>query len=335
MAFLHFIGIDISKRKLDLCLFNGKEILLELECENSASKFKEALQSLEKKYELDLSKTLICSEYTGIYNYPLIEISRLMNINLWIENGAQIKLSSGLQRGKNDKIDSRRIALYAFRFQDKAKIYKPTDGTIERLRYLNSEREMLVVDRGKYQGQLKDQPDFMPKEAFKAKEKRFKKLIKELTLAINKIEEQIQKLIDADQQIKEMFENIISIDGIGKQVAIETLIVTKGFKAFENPRQFCCHAGVAPFSYTSGSSQRSKSKVSHRANKRLKQLFHMAALSAIRMEGEMREYFLRKVAEGKNKMTVINAVRAKLIHRIFAIVRGNRKYEKIYSDIVA
>ena len=58
----------------------------------------------------------------------------------------------------------------------------------------------------------------------------------------------------------------------------------------------------------------------------------MAALSAIRMKGELKEYFMRKVEEGKNKMTVINAVRSKIIHRIFAVIRSNEKYNKNYIN---
>jgi transposase len=45
----------------------------------------------------------------------------------------------------------------------------------------------------------------------------------------------------------------------------------------------------------------------------------------------MKEYYIRKTAEGKNAMTVINAIRSKLIHRIFALVKENRKYDKIYT----
>ncbi len=335
MTFTHFIGIDVSKKKLDLCLFNGKEVLLELECPNSIVAIKKVLKEIIKESKINATNLLICAEFTGMYIYPLVESSKALTINLWLETGSQIKLSSGVQRGKNDKVDAKRIALYAHRFNDKAKIYQAADEVIERLKYLNSEREMLVVDKAKYQGQLNDQGDYMLKAAFKEKEKRLKELIKGLNKAIKSIERQTKELVEKDLHIKQQFEQMISIDGVGKQVALETLIVTQGFKAFTEPRQFCCHAGVAPFAYTSGSSQRSKWKVSNRANKRLKQLFHMAALSAIKMKGELRDYFLRKVAEGKNKMTVINAVRAKLIHRIFAVIRDNRKYEKIYTNPLA
>lgn len=44
----------------------------------------------------------------------------------------------------------------------------------------------------------------------------------------------------------------------------------------------------------------------------------------------MKAYFERKVLEGKNKMSIINAVRNKLVHRVFAVVRDNRMYEDNY-----
>ncbi|MDR0728788.1 MAG: IS110 family transposase, partial [Prevotellaceae bacterium] len=58
----------------------------------------------------------------------------------------------------------------------------------------------------------------------------------------------------------------------------------------------------------------------------------MAALSvATRTKGELHDYYIRKVAEGKNKMLVINAVRAKLVMRMFAVIKNNCFYEKNYA----
>lgn len=54
-------------------------------------------------------------------------------------------------------------------------------------------------------------------------------------------------------------------------------------------------------------------------------------MSAIQVNGELQMYYQRKVAEGKNKMLVLNAVRNKLIHRVYAVVRRGEKYDKFYS----
>jgi transposase len=67
----------------------------------------------------------------------------------------------------------------------------------------------------------------------------------------------------------------------------------------------------------------------------MKKLLHMAAMSAVAAKGEMADYYQRKVAQGKAKMAVLNAVRNKIIHRVFACVRENRNrvagpYEKNY-----
>ena len=47
----------------------------------------------------------------------------------------------------------------------------------------------------------------------------------------------------------------------------------------------------------------------------------MGALNAKRTDKEIGLYYQRKVAEGKNGMLVMNAIRNKLIARIFATVK--------------
>jgi hypothetical protein len=59
----------------------------------------------------------------------------------------------------------------------------------------------------------------------------------------------------------------------------------------------------------------------------------MAALSAaIRMKGELNDCYLRKVAEDKNKMLVISAVRIKLVMHIFAVIKNNNFHEKNHAS---
>lgn len=258
-------------------------------------------------------------------------------MDLWLENATQIKHSSGVHRGKNDRLDARKIAAYAVRFQDKARLFSLPEKNIVSLKQLISERDMYVSDKGKYQGQLTDQKRFMSREDYVKKSNRLKALISGLEQSISDIEQEIERLIKSDPTLSNQHKLLCSIDGVGDQTAVKMIVETNAFRDFDNARKFCCHAGVAPFQYTSGSSIRSRNKVSNRADKSIKSLLHMAALvvATRKKEGEMRAYYLRKVAEGKSKMAVLNAIRAKLVLRMFAVIKFNKFYEKNYVFTLA
>jgi transposase len=174
----------------------------------------------------------------------------------------------------------------------------------------------------------------MSREDYEAKSNRLKRQINDLNISIDEIEQKIERLIDSEGTLKHRHEQLLSVEGIGKQTAVKMTVETGAFKDFKTGRQFCCHAGVAPFKYDSGRrSVRTKNKVSQRADKSIKALLHLAALAVAtrKKDGELHEYYLRKVSEGKNKMSVLNAVRAKLVLRMFAVIKFNKFYEQNYA----
>ena len=330
------LGIDVSKEKLDVCLINQSEIKEETIIGNQPTMIKSYLKRILKGAESPQADLLVCAEYTGLYTYPLCCICHELGIDLWLENPTQIKYRSGVKRGKNDKLDARKIAQYALRFEDEAKLFSMPDKILGTLGQLIKERGMYVTDSAKYQGQLTDQEQFMDKGDYRKKCKRLKGLVQQLDEAIAQIEEDMRRLIDSDPDLSNQCKLLCSVEGIGERIAVKMIVETNAFKDFKDPRKFCCHAGVAPFSYTSGSSQRSRNKVSNRADKSIKVLLHMGALiAATRMKGELHDYYLRKVAEGKNKMSVLNAVRAKLVYRMFAVIRNDKMYENNYQNALA
>lgn len=325
-----FIGVDVSKLKLDFCSYQDGQFCKEEVVANHNLAIKNHLESILDDTLKD--ELLICAEYTGQYIYPLTCACHDLEIDLWIENPVQIKYRSGMQRGKNDKLDARKIAVYAQRFEDQARLFSMPEKSIQALRQLVSERDMLVCDRAKYKGQLTDQRDFMEQQFYKKKHKRLSELIRNLNKAIKQIEEEIQSIIENDETLLKQHQLLCSIDGVGERTSLKMILETNAFKDFKDPRKFCCHAGVAPFSYTSGSSVHSKRKVSKRADKSIKSLLHMAALSASKTNGDLGQYYNRKVAEGKNKMTVLNAIRAKLVLRMFAVIRNEKFYIQNYFN---
>jgi hypothetical protein len=177
--------------------------------------------------------------------------------------------------------------------------------------------------KAKYQSQLTDEKRFMSKENCAAKSKRLKRQIRELELSVIEIEQATERLTDGYETLKRQHELLLSINGAGKKAAAKMIAETNAFRNFKNGRQFCCHAGVAPFRYDSGSSIMSKNRVFSRSDKSIKTLLHLSALFAAtrKKSGELHEYYCRKVGEGKNKMSVLNAVRAILVLGMFAVIK--------------
>jgi transposase len=331
MENFYFIGVDVSKKKLDFCvMFEGK-VLLEEQVVNHHGAIIALIGELKKHFEIDNEQFLICAEHTGQYTFPLACACKAVECRLWLEPPSQIKYSSGVQRGKNDRIDAKRIAIYASRFGDKVRYYERPTEQIERLKQLERERDLYTIHLATYKAQIKDQKDFMPEEIYRRKAKRLDALMSELKAALDAIAAEVDQIIRSTEVLDRQMSLLMSIDGVGRVVALNMIIETEAFTRFDDPRKFCCHAGVAPFVYTSGSSQHSRNKVSHRANKNMKRLLHLAAVSVThRTEGELKDYYLRKVEKGKNKMLVINALRAKIVARMFAVIKRNQFYTPIY-----
>ncbi|OAV67125.1 Transposase IS116/IS110/IS902 family protein [Bacteroidales bacterium Barb6XT] len=154
--------------------------------------------------------------------------------------------------------------------------------------------------KSRYQGQLADQERFMRKKDYRQKSGRLKELTRGLEKSVSQAEEEIKNLTESDETLYEQHKRLCTAEGIGDKTAVKMIVVTKGFTDFTDARKLCCHAGVAPFSYSSGSSIWSRSRVSQRADKSIKSLLHMAApVVAARCRGELHEYYERKAAEGK------------------------------------
>ena len=159
---------------------------------------------------------------------------------------------------------------------------------------------MLVADRAKYQSQLKDQVDYMEHSIYIAKCNRVEGIINTFTDYIAQIDLEIKELINQAPVIAHQMDLLMSVDGVGERVALKMIMETDAFTSFTDPRKFCCHAGVVPFVYVSGSSQRSKNRVSNRADKSIKHLLHMAALSVSQVKNSpLKKYYDRKVERGK------------------------------------
>lgn len=335
MEFNYFIGIDVSKNELDFAIMQNKTFLFHKKISNNPAVIKGLLNELVKLSGFKLSQAVFCMEHTGIYTNHLLGVLFKKQCSVCLEGALHIRNSLGNIRGKNDKIDAIRIAEYAYKNRDQLRLWQPKRVVIIRLSQLSATRSRLIEAQKVLTIPLKESSEFIPYKLAKENASVCQNTLKAIKSDLLKVDKAIKEIIASDQELSRLFNLIISVDGIGKATATQIIITTNEFKSISKPEKFACYAGVVPFSKESGLFK-GKARISHLANKKMKTLLHMAALSAVRYNDDMEAYYQRKVIqENKNKMSTLNAVRNKLIHRIFACVNNNRPYEKKYQRLVA
>lgn len=333
MEFTYFIGCDVSKNELDFALLKGKTLLFHKEIENRVETISSFFKELKKIPDFDLNKAVFCMEHTGIYNNHLLAYLYKRKIKVCLESATQIKNSLGNIRGKNDKIDSIRIAEYAYKNRDELRLWHPKREVIQQLAHLAATRSRLLDAQKLLKIPLKEKGNFVKKRFINQNTGICSRTLNSIKADLEKAEKAIDEVIASDPELKRLFGLITSVSGIGKVTATQILITTNEFKDINNPKKFACYSGVAPFPQESGLFK-GKSRISHMANKKVKVLLHMSALVAIQYNKDLKLYYDRKVEENKNRMSIINAIRNKLILRVFACVNQNRKYEINYTRMV-
>lgn len=123
-------------------------------------------------------------------------------------------------------------------------------------------------------------------------------------------------MVSQEQAIAKNFTLISSVPGIGYLTAIYILCCTNNFSGSVTGKQLASYAGVVPFEHSSGISVKGKPRVHRMANKELKTMLSMRAMAAVKHYPEFRDYFERKKKEGKNGMSIINAIKNKLVLRV-------------------
>ena len=320
------LGIDVSKQSIDACLIRVSDgQLYEGKFHNNLSGFRHLKNwCKEIRCECD-SATLCCLEHTGLYTRLLVNYLIGREVHVWMESSLQIKRSQGLIRGKTDKIDAQRIARYAHVYESKAKVLQASVLTLDKLKDLQANRKRLMNALQALRTSASELKQFDPVSG-KLVEKTNREAIRGLEKSLDKVDEQILNEINQDQELKTKYDLMMTVKGVGKVLAAMLLVYTHGFSRLTDTRKLACYSGVAPFAYESGTSIRAKAGVSKFANNELKKVLHMAAVSSIQHNSELHLYYKRKVEEGKNKMSVINAVRNKLLHRVVAVVKRGTPY---------
>lgn len=324
MKKMQIIGVDVSKNTLDYHC-HGHSITPD-PVSNNVKGYREFQKWIKLKVSREKSEVLIVMEYTGIYTYNIERFLEKQGWNYVKRPALDIKRSVGMQRGKSDKADARMISKYGWMNRESLKPMKPISDKLVELQQLMTYRDKLVADKASHQARLKELEGQMGSKLNEKISQSARYIMDVLTVEIEDIEKAIKECLTTEEALQTNYDLLVSIRGIGFVSAAALLIATENFTRFDDHRKFACYCGVAPFTHTSGSSIRGKTRVSHLANKKMKSLLTLAALTAIRYDADLKTKYEQKRKEGKPAMSVINIIRAKLIERIFTVINRQTPY---------
>lgn len=320
----HFVGCDVSKDTLDFALFEyGKDYrsFQHIQVENNLDGFRR-VRSWLRDLKIKKEDVVFGMEHTGFYSCAFAEWCHKTKFTFVFLHPMDVKNACSRGRNKTDKVDAQFIADYIYLMRERLEPSQPESHTIKTLRQLYNERALAVKTCTMFKNQSKTLNG-------SKSEKRIDKTIVAIQAQIKAIENEIKTVIKADEKIQTNYDLLTSIPGIGFVNAVQTIIATANFTRFQTARQYAKFACVSPMSIQSGSSIRGGNHVSRAGHNEIKPTLTEAARSAINNDCQLKEYYNRKRSEGKSHGCVMNAVKFKLICRMFAVIARQQPYVDI------
>lgn len=336
-----FVGIDFSKRKMDVSIvekdFPERAIAYKLFA-NNAEGAKEMCYWVERTTGTSTKhdgEVLFCCEHTGSYCLEVCDYLSENGNYIWLGNPLDIKHSMGLVRGKDDVIDSRRIATFAAEKHHKAVLYMRPEDSTRTLKYLLSIRNTFIEQKKALSCQIKENFPKLHDAALLCKiENELKHALDFIKAEIKKIEKMMLDIILSNKEYKNTFDILTSMKGVALINAAAIIVFTDNFKRFSfNSRKICTYWGITPFRNESGDSIRRGTHTSPIRNNWLKAILSEAVLCAIRYEKRMKEYYSRLMAKGKHRNVALNNTKNKLLKTLVAMVRDGKKFDENYVSI--
>ena len=270
---------------------------------------------------------VLCAENTGTYGDLLVAICNLVGVKIALVPGYTIKHSLGLVKGKSDPIDAARIREYGERFIDKLSFKVYDSEEISELKSLYALRSQLVNARKILRTGVHSR-SVSPMQSISVKH-HTEKALSNLDHQIKEVENEIEAIIVANEDLNESYRLATSVKGVGPVIATDLIIKTGNFNIIDTARKASSFAGVCPFPNESGKMV-GKRRTSPFADRKLKTLLYMGAKSAVKHNKEYQLYYQKKKMEGKPHYLIMNNIANKLLRTVYSVVKNKTPYSLDY-----
>lgn len=325
-----FVGIDVSKAMIDVSYRLNGQVLYLGQYLNSKQGFQLFIKDLSYRTDVSFARWFVCFENTGSYSKELLHWLIEQMVPCLEEQAGNINRFLGRRRGKSDKIDSMEICRYAFEKRESLTVTKLDKPFVINIKTLLSRRDLLVKQRTALKISLKEQKSSMDKDLYEELEAQNRSIIKFYNDRIKELEDKIEEEINRDSRAAKNLRLLQSIVGIAKITSAYLISTTNNFESITESRKYASYCGIAPFPNGSGM-RKGKMKVNHMANKKVKSVLSNGVLTAIVYDPEISHYYKRKKEEGKPSGVIYNAIKNKLVHRAFAVIKRQTPFVKMMT----
>lgn len=322
---MDFLGIDVSKDKLDVHLLAGGNST-SAQFPNHKPGWRSLVNWLKKRSQSTVVH--VCLEATGRYGEGVTAFLHERGYAVSVVNPARIKgyATSRLARNKTDQIDAALIADFCRAQQADLPLWTPPDPAQRHLQALV--RQLEDLDKMRQQERNRLQAGHNALSVLK----RISDHIAFLDAQIEAVKREIDAHIDQHPDLKQQSDLIASIKGVGKLTAAKLLAEIRNIADFSSPQQLVAFAGLNPRQHRSGSSVHGKSRISKVGCAAIRAALYMPAVSAKNTNPIMQPLVHRLEQRGHCKLSIVVAVMCKLLHLIFGVLKSGQPFDPHYLE---
>ncbi len=327
-----FVGIDIASETFTAAAGQApwKLLVSPATFPNRGEQFP-AFRTWLQTHQFTPHDTIVCMEATGVYGEELGYWLVAQGYRVAIEPPLKVKRAFAPSGPKTDAVDSRQIAEYACRFADELTFWQPRAETLEQIRVLLTTREQVVAQKTAHQNALRALRRKVVRTPLA--EQVHQQLITQLKTQVALIEQELRRLIDQDPTFRRTLLLLLTVPGVGLLLAAHLIVLVYSSAAPLEARHLAGYIGIAPYDHSSGQSVRRRPRTRQYGPAMLRKLLRLAARSVSTHQQTFRQYYQRKLAEGKLKQVAFNNVANKLLKIICAVLRSGTPYIPNYRSV--
>ncbi len=326
---MFYLGIDISKAKLDCCLLLTPERKRSKTVFNSTAGFAQLVAWL-KHHLPDAAPCDIHAvmEGTGVYHQGAATALHDAGLLVSVANPAQARdfaKAMGL-RTKTDAVDSFALAQYGLRVQPSA--WRPPAPHARVLQALLARHTAVQEDVQRERNRLEKTLVAGGVDAVRAS---LEKSLVFLQQQLADIEREINSHIDKHPDLKESSALLQSIPAVGPAVSRQMLECLHS-KAFRSAEQLAAYLGLVPVERQSGTSLLGRARLSKAGPAKVRSVLYMAAIVATRHNPHVKAQYEALLKRGKCKMAALGAAMRKLVHLCFGVWKSRQPYNPKFAQ---